>query len=89
VPRILLQIRRCHGVEEFFVVLESALRLGLIDDDGRRWLHERVDAAGRELALARDDADSGLESLLRWRLRRLDLRCRPSALSSASGGSTC
>lgn len=75
VPRVLLQIQRCHGVEEFFVVLESALRLGLIDDDDRRWLHERVDAAGREaLALARDDADSGLESLLRWRLRRLDLR---------------
>ena len=77
VPRLLLQIAHCHGTEEFFVVLESALRLGLLDDDGRRWLRARVNSAGREaLALARNDADSGLESLLRWRLRHLDLQVR-------------
>ncbi|AUG28970.1 MULTISPECIES: type IV toxin-antitoxin system AbiEi family antitoxin domain-containing protein [Microbacterium] len=77
IPRLLLQIARCHGVEEFFVVLESALRLGQLDDSGRRWLRQRSTAAMREaLDLARDDADSGLESLLRWRLRHLGLRVR-------------
>lgn len=77
VPRILGQIFRCAGVEEFFVVLESALRLGMIDAAGLRWLRRRSNAAMREaLDLARDDADSGLESLLRWRLRRHGLRVR-------------
>lgn len=77
VPRILHQVFRCHGVEEFFVVLESARRQGLIDARGLRWLRARANRAMREaLALARDDADSGLKSLLRWRLRRLGLRVR-------------
>ncbi len=70
-PRILRQIYRCRGVEEFFVVLESALRQGLINTHGLRWLRAHSTHAMREaLALARHDADSGLESLLRWRLRR-------------------
>jgi len=72
-----MQIFRCHGAEEFFVVLESALRLGLIRPSGRRWLRLRANARMREaLAMARADADSGLESLLRWRLRHHGLRVR-------------
>lgn len=70
VPRILRQILTCRGVEEFFVCLESALALGMIDRAGLAWLHEHTNGEAREaLLLARSDADSGLESLLRWRLR--------------------
>lgn len=77
VPRVLAQIFRCFGVEDFFVALESARRRRLIDDAGLKWLHRRSNAAMREaLALSRSDADSGLESLLRWRLRRYDLAVR-------------
>lgn len=77
VPRILAQIFRCFGAEEFFVALESALRWGRIGRAGLRWLRQRSNARMREaLAHARADADSGLESLLRWRLRRHGLRVR-------------
>jgi very-short-patch-repair endonuclease len=76
-PRILLQIAHCVGIEAFFVSLESALRLGLLTDRGRRWLQERAPRRLHEaLAFARDDADSGLESLVRWRLRQHGLTVR-------------
>ncbi len=73
--RILRQILTCLGGEAFFVALESARRQDLLDGDDMRWLSRNVNADGRDaLALSRDDADSGLESLLRWRLRDLGLR---------------
>lgn len=75
--RVLRQILTCHGGEAFFVALESARRQRLLDGDEMRWLAHHANAEGREaLALSRDDADSGLESLLRWRLRHLDLTVR-------------
>jgi very-short-patch-repair endonuclease len=75
--RILRQILTCHGGEALFVALESARRQRMLDGDGMRWLARHVNAAGREaLALSRDDAGSGLESLLRWRLRHLGLTVR-------------
>jgi very-short-patch-repair endonuclease len=77
VPRILEQIRRCRGIEEFFVAFESALRQGLITATGVAWLRTRGDREVRDaIAFARSDADSGLESLLRWRLRHHGLRIR-------------
>ncbi len=77
IPRILAQILHCRGVEDFFVTLESARRKRLIGAEGMAWLRRRVGVAGREaLALSRDDADSGLESLFRWRLRHRGLRIR-------------
>jgi very-short-patch-repair endonuclease len=77
VPRILEQIRRCFGIEEFFVAFESALRQGLITAAGVGWLGARGDRELREaISFARRDADSGLESLLRWRLRPYGLRIR-------------
>lgn len=77
VPRVLRQILRCRGVEEFFVALESALRQGLITRAGVAWLRAHTNDAAREaIALARSDADSGLESLIRWRLRGRCLRLR-------------
>ncbi|MEV5041653.1 type IV toxin-antitoxin system AbiEi family antitoxin domain-containing protein [Microbacterium sp. LMI1x-1-1.1] len=73
--RILRQILTCHGGEAFFVALESARRQDLLDGDDMRWLSRNVNQDGRDaLALSRDDADSGLESMLRWRLRELGLR---------------
>ena len=76
-PRVLRQILRCRGVEEFFVVLESALRTGRISGAGVAWLRATGGPAAREaIAHARDDADSGLESLVRWRLRDRGLRLR-------------
>lgn len=77
VPRVLRQILRCHGVEDFFVAPESARRLELIDVRGLQWLAAHTNAAGREaVRLSRADADSGLESLLRWRLREYGLTVR-------------
>ena len=77
VPRILRQLLACRGVEEFFVALESALHQKLIVDAGLVWLRSTTNDAARDaIAFARRDADSGLESLLRWRLRRHGLRIR-------------
>jgi very-short-patch-repair endonuclease len=70
VPRILLQIYRCRGAEAVFVALESARRLGLLTSGDLSWLRDRVDAGGTDLVdFSRDDADSGLESLVRLRTR--------------------
>ncbi|MFB8187751.1 DUF559 domain-containing protein [Microbacterium sp. NPDC055988] len=70
VPRVLWQIFRCRGGERFFVALESARRQGLIDASGLRWLRQALGRKGRDLvAFSRTDSDSGLESLLRLRLR--------------------
>lgn len=75
--RVLRQILACRGVEAFFVAFESARRQRLLDGDDMRWLAQNLNSAGHEaLALSRDDADSGLESLLRWRLRGLGLTVR-------------
>lgn len=77
VPRVLRQILRCRGVEEFFVVLESALRTRQITSAGVAWLRATGGPAAREaITYARADADSGLESLVRWRLRGRGLRLR-------------
>ncbi|QCR40834.1 hypothetical protein C1N74_10705 [Microbacterium sp. SGAir0570] len=75
--QVLRQILGCRGPEHFFVALESALRQRRLTRDDLRWLRRHTNARGREaLSLARTDADSGLESLLRWRLRKHDLRVR-------------
>ncbi|GAA5207367.1 type IV toxin-antitoxin system AbiEi family antitoxin domain-containing protein [Microbacterium kyungheense] len=77
VPRILRQIALCRGLEAFFVTLESARRMGLIDAAGLTWLRQAVGPAAREAVdFSRHDADSGLESLFRWRLRRYGLSVR-------------
>ncbi|MFB7892354.1 endonuclease domain-containing protein [Microbacterium sp. NPDC056044] len=84
VPRILRQILICRGIEEFFVVLESARRQHLLTASGLKWLRERVGPEARvAINYSRDDADSGLESLLRWRLRsrRLPVRTQMNVVS--------
>ncbi|SFR88542.1 Very-short-patch-repair endonuclease [Agromyces sp. CF514] len=63
------QIFVCRGAEDFFVAVESALRLGMLGDAALRRLRLAVPAAARSVIdLARADADSGLESILRFRL---------------------
>jgi len=77
VIRILRQILLCRGVEEFFVAVESALHLRAIAATDIPRLASGLSAdARRALQFARDDAESGLESLLRWRLRHLHLDVR-------------
>lgn len=77
--RALLQAAVCLGDEAFFAAYESAWRLGLLTRDARRRLAERLPRARRSLlALARGDADSGLESLFRLRIMKLGFlpRCQ-------------
>lgn len=73
----LLQYATCAVEERFFAALESALRLGLIGQGGLSTLRSRLPEAKRWLVdFASDQADSGLESLLRFRLhlRGISLR---------------
>lgn len=86
VPRALRQILLCLGVEAFFVSLESALHHDIISRAGLAWLRTHVNAAGRDaLGFARRDSESGLESLLRWRLRGRGLRVRTQVRIVAVG----
>ncbi|GAA4376724.1 type IV toxin-antitoxin system AbiEi family antitoxin domain-containing protein [Agromyces bauzanensis] len=66
----LAQVLGCRGEEEFFVALESAMRKRLVRRGALARLRARIPAGRRWLVdFARWDADSGLESLLRLRLR--------------------
>jgi len=86
IPRILRQILSCHGIEAFFVGLESAMRQGRISDAGLSWLRGTTNQSARDaIAFARSDADSGLESLVRWRLRHHGLRIRSQVRIIAVG----
>ena len=77
VRTVLRQILGCRGIEEFFVTLESALRQGKLTKTDVAWLRRHTNDLARDaIDFARDDADSGLESLLRWRLRRHGLPVR-------------
>lgn len=65
----LVQYATCGSAEGFFAAVESALRLGLIPHAGLDTLRSRVSERLRWLVdFASDQADSGLESLLRLRL---------------------
>lgn len=71
----LLQYRVCAGDEAFFAAFESAWRHRLIDQAARSRIRTRLPESARWLVdLARPDADSGLESLLRLRLHILGIR---------------
>ena len=86
VTHVLRQILGCFGVEEFFVAVESALRKGLLSNSGLGWLRRHTNNLARKaLALVRRDADSGLESLLRWRLRRYGFRIRTQVWIPSTG----
>ncbi len=65
----------CHGDEHFFAAFESAWALRLIGAAARRRIRAALPASARWLVdLARHDADSGLESIVRLRLHLLGIR---------------
>ena len=70
----LVQVARCQGAECFFAAFESAWRLGMLTRRMRAEVRSGLPAGMRWLVdIARPDADSGLESLLRLRLHRLGI----------------
>ena len=86
VPRILRQIWLCRGAEELFVAVESALHQGMLAPAERARLRRSCGEAAREaIDLAGPDSESGLESLLRWRLRGTGVSIR-SQVSITSVG---
>ncbi len=71
----LLHIRVCAGDEAFFAAFESAWRIGRLPAAARRRVRDALPASARWLVdLARSDADSGIESLIRLRLHVLGIR---------------
>ncbi|KJQ54520.1 type IV toxin-antitoxin system AbiEi family antitoxin domain-containing protein [Microbacterium sp. SA39] len=70
----LVHAYHCSGAETFFAALVSALLQGKIRRRALARIRARIPSNGRWLIdLARDDADSGPESLLRLRLHLLDI----------------
>jgi len=77
VHNVLLQMSQCESEESFFAAYESALRLSKISPSGIAWLWRHLPVSRRwMLDLARSDADSGLESLVRLRLHLLGISVR-------------
>lgn len=71
----LVHFRRCAGDEAFFAAYESAWRLGKLSKAARGQVRAALPQNARWLVdIARSDADSGLESLLRLRLHLLGIR---------------
>ena len=71
VRRALVQAATCVSGECFFAAYESAWRQRLISSRDRHWIRARVPArVGLLMDFARNDADSGIESIFRLRLAR-------------------
>lgn len=65
----LRQASRCLTKEQFFAALESAMNLRLVNAREVAWLRARVPASLKVIVgIARWNAESGLESILRLRL---------------------
>ncbi len=74
VVQALIQSARCLGSEAFFVSFESAWHMGLLTSADRALVRQGLPARFRYLVdIARPDAESGIESLLRLRLSRLGI----------------
>lgn len=75
IVQALVQIAGCLGDEAFFAAFESAWHLGLLSSRDRAEVRAGLRARQRWLVdIARPDAESGLESILRLRLVRLGIR---------------
>ncbi|MDQ0649177.1 very-short-patch-repair endonuclease [Microbacterium natoriense] len=86
IPQTLLQMLRCGGEESFFAALESALRQRLLSDHDRSRLRSELPRHLRWLLdFAREDADSGLESIVRLRLHRLGIDVRTQIVIHGTG----
>lgn len=74
ITRALIQLAACRGDEAFFAAFESAWRLGLLGGTERAEVRAGLRAGQRWLVdVARHDAESGLESILRLRMLRLGI----------------
>lgn len=70
----LVHLHNCSGDEAFFAAFESAWNLGLLSRAARARIRSSLPEGARWLVdLARGDAQSGLESLLRLRLHILGI----------------
>lgn len=77
IVQALVQLASCLGDEAFFAAFESAGHLGLLGRTERAEVRAGLRAGQRWLVdIARSDAESGLESLLRLRLLRLGITVR-------------
>lgn len=77
----LVQAAGCCDDECFFAAFESAWNKGLLTRTDREWIRRTVPARIRWLVdLARPDAGSGLESLLRLRLVKLGVKLESQVL---------
>jgi len=75
VETALIHLHQCAGDESFFASFESAWRKGLLTGAARARIRDALPQSARWLVdIARPDADSGLESLLRLRLHLLGIR---------------
>ncbi|WEK62589.1 MAG: DUF559 domain-containing protein [Candidatus Microbacterium colombiense] len=75
VETALVHLHRCGGDESFFAAFESAWNRGLLSRASRARIRRSLPESARWLVdLARGDAQSGLESLLRLRLHILGIR---------------
>lgn len=75
VETALVHVFACAGDESFFAAFESAWRKRLLSKEARSRVRAALPASARWLVdIARADADSGLESLLRLRLHILGIR---------------
>ncbi|PCE15363.1 hypothetical protein AUC47_13750 [Microbacterium sp. SZ1] len=74
-PVVLIHVYRCLGVEAFFAAYESAWNRRLLSAADQARIRRELPTSARWLLdLARADAESGLESLLRLRLHLLGIR---------------
>lgn len=82
----LLQFAACTTPERFFAALESALHRGLLSAAARAVIRSRVAANLRWVVdLAGEQSESGLESLLRFRLHLLGLSLAAQVLIPGVG----
>jgi very-short-patch-repair endonuclease len=74
IAQALVQVARCMGQECFFAAFESAWNKGLLSGTDRAEVRAGLPAGMRWLVdIARPNADSGLESILRLRLHKLGI----------------
>lgn len=71
---VLIHVHHCQGEEAFFAALESAMRQRKLSAAARARISRRLPTYSRWLVdFARNDADSGLESIVRLRLHRIGI----------------
>lgn len=86
VREALVHAAQCLSSEAFFAAFESAWFQRLLSRSDRTWIRSRVPTRLRVLLdFARPDAESGLESLLRLRLRAVGITLRTQVLVPGVG----